>query len=253
MNKHNRSTSVAAVAPLLLYITTMMGGCGDGDTGSAGLDDTGGTPLATCEFCEAQETEGPDLIPVACVCPDPANFAPTIIGSGCAFSDGPINVTDCQESCESLWAPNSCAATFSVADCGRPEPLACYSLPDSGNCTGWSPVSAITLSGGIYYVDATFVSDLVDDTSPLWSCDDAYFIPKTTTRFSLANAGPGELLYELGLRNKDVPVAINGLPLEDLTDVIAAFTQLWFYEGATSFDLEIKRANVTLHRIYVLQ
>ena len=55
---------------------------------------------------------------------------------------------------------------------------------------------------------------------------------------ALINADSDELLYELGLRNGDVPLTLNGLPLDDYQDAFAAYLDLYVSNGETEYTLE---------------
>lgn len=158
----------------------------------------------------------------------------------------PINLeTNCESACEGLF----------------PDPPLGVGLADSditddtciervgGSCTGWNPSNAVTVDGsGVMHLDETFVADLIADPSPLRDCDNAFFEGLSTAGFELDHADGGELLYELGLRDGDVPLTLNGKPLDDYVDVLAAYIELYVYSGATEYTLVVRRGvnNVTL-------
>lgn len=112
------------------------------------------------------------------------------------------------------------------------------------NCD-WSPESEIQLFMGVYYMDGDFISGMVNDPAILLDCDDARFRPLALGGFEVVNADDGELLYELGLRNGDKPLELNGLPLDTFEDGAVAFGELY---GESTFELYLLRgtAYVTL-------
>jgi hypothetical protein len=63
-----------------------------------------------------------------------------------------------------------------------------------------------------------------------------------------AIASNGEALYELGLRNNDIPQTLNGMPLENVTDGFDAWYALW-HAGEDQYTLVVKRgsSNITLY------
>lgn len=112
----------------------------------------------------------------------------------------------------------------------------------SYSCTGWDPGAQVTLIGGVYYVDAFLVTDLVNDSTPLVACDDATVEAIANgPGFEIENANSGEALYEIGLRNGDIPLYLNSLPLDTHGDAWDAFFQLWVYESESTYELEILR------------
>lgn len=96
-------------------------------------------------------------------------------------------------------------------------------------------------SDGVYAMFGTDLSALVDDLYPLIFCDDARFQKLEGDGFEVQDADAGELLYELGLRDGDVPVDLNGYPLADVGDVAIAFVTLWLINGEDLFELTVIR------------
>jgi hypothetical protein len=121
----------------------------------------------------------------------------------------------------------------------------------SMSCSAWQPSREIDYNTGTdtYEVSSAFFASIMADPEPLWACDDAVFVPRSSGGgFEVANASSGELLYELGLRNGDELLSLNGLPLTNYYDVgIAYATLIW---TATEFTLEIERNSSTLELEY---
>jgi len=124
-------------------------------------------------------------------------------------------------------------------------PMECYDQPDEGNCVGWNPTSAVTLSGGIRYIDDVWLANLVAQPAPLWTCDDAIFDDLSTGKFKVLQASTGELIYQLGLRNNDIPQSLNGMPLVSVYDAYDAFNSLYL-AGKTTYTLSVKRGTNTI-------
>lgn len=114
------------------------------------------------------------------------------------------------------------------------------------SCSGWSPASKISYVAGIYEVDATWLAGVIDDPAPLWGCDDAVVVPYGVGEFEIDAASSGEALYELGLRDGDRPVSLNGEPLGTFEQAFEAFTM--YLNSETEFDLVVNRGgtNITL-------
>ncbi len=126
--------------------------------------------------------------------------------------------------------------------------LACANLQDSNNCANWSPGSSVSQdpTSRIYEIDQSFIDDLIADPSPLIDCDGGRFdLRLTSPGYVLADSGSGELAHVLGLQNGDIPTEINGMPLDDMDDVLAAFSQL-YYGGETEFTLEVTHGSSTI-------
>jgi hypothetical protein len=136
---------------------------------------------------------------------------------------------------------------------GDAEPVSCASNPDSGSCSGWNPASHITLSGGKRYIDDAWISGIYHNPAPIWTCDDLYLTaqPAPGYGFKVNAANSGELLYELGLRNGDVPLSINGKTLKNYKQAQAAFSTL-FLAGVTSYNLQVKRGTSTITLLFQL-
>ncbi len=85
------------------------------------------------------------------------------------------------------------------------------------------------------------VNTLLYDPRPLILCDDAKVVSLPTGYFEIEDADSSELFYKLGLRDGDIPISLNGFPLETSADAFAALSELWWEEGETSFDLYVER------------
>ncbi len=129
----------------------------------------------------------------------------------------------------------------------------CERSSSTYNCTYWNPDAKIGLVSGVYGVDASLVTDLLNDPTPLTVCDDATVDPLVSTvGFEIANASSGEMLYELGLRNGDIPLELNGFPLDTHFDTLFAFTELWVIQQETVYELEILRGTTPMTLNYSL-
>lgn len=67
--------------------------------------------------------------------------------------------------------------------------------------------------------------------------------------FELNDANSGELLYELGLRDGDIPISINGDPVDNYGDVLDIFFEEYMQNGETEYTVVVLRGvnNVTLY------
>jgi len=124
---------------------------------------------------------------------------------------------------------------------------------DSGTCSSWNPAGEVTFSNGTRFVDAAYIESVYYNPAPLWSCDDLHLTgqPGPAYGFKVNNASAGELLYVLGLRNGDIPLTINGMPLTNYADGQAAFNTL-FLGGVTTYTLVVSRGGTTVNLHYQL-
>ena len=99
---------------------------------------------------------------------------------------------------------------------------------------------------GVYYLSGDYLSELVNDPSPLALCDDASLQLLTSGGVEVNDADAGELLYELGLRNGVVPLELNGLALESYEDGWNAFGELCLNHPTSSFELSVQRGSSTI-------
>ncbi len=134
----------------------------------------------------------------------------------------------------------------------QPVEVPCEEAAPGPSCGAWDPDAEITPFGGVRYVDAAWFDGLVNAPWPVWTCDAAYLSPLSGGGFEVNTASADELLYELGLRNDDIPLELNDMPLDDYEDVDAAFLQLYLIEGETAYDLEVLRGVNVVHLLYVL-
>ena len=127
------------------------------------------------------------------------------------------------------------------------EPVPCDEIdpPPSGySCSSWEPDDMVAYASGTYYMSGSDFTGLIQDFVPLVLCDDARFVALGTSGsdgFEVQDADAGELLYELGLRDGDIPIELNGYPLDDVGDVADAFAELWLNDGEVSYDLYVLR------------
>lgn len=229
--------------------TPLSSGCKSDDPGGGGeggTGETGGGPDATA-FC--YECAG--LVEAACFCiksSAPGDFN----GEGICVGEDPIAYEQDFDQCElELGHTPSPTEYFCIP---RP-PCESPDVPTTGepaySCEYWDPDSKIGTYMGVYSIDATLVTDLVNDATPLTACDDATVEPLVSAPgFAIANADNGEMLYELGLRNGDIPLELNGYPLETYTDAWTAFIELWVIEQETDYELDILRGTSPMTLMY---
>jgi hypothetical protein len=199
------------------------------------IDDGGGG-----EAGEEEGTGGPCTCPTGyqwalCTCnddthPDEGDTGSCYLGNG----DG-----QCADECE-------------ANDDGFAQPMSCQNYPDRPVCSGWDPDNYITFTSGKYHVDFDFLSDLFNDPSPTWSCDDAYLDDLSTGKWQVKAADDNELLWELGLRTNDIPQSLNGMPLEDVIDAYQAFSSLWL-GGEDAYTLVVQRNSSNITLLYLVE
>jgi hypothetical protein len=150
------------------------------------------------------------------------------------------------------WYNNWCQNNYNV-DAYKPQVVSCAMSPDSGSCGSWNPGSQINLVSGIYEVNRTFIAGVVSNPAPLWTCEDIYLQPQSGPNygFKITNANSGELLYELGLRNNDIPLSLNSYPLDNYMAAGDAFWDL-YQQGVTIYTLSVKRGSNTITLRYKL-
>lgn len=120
------------------------------------------------------------------------------------------------------------------------EEMCSTAYSDPSYCSGYDPGDDITLFAGVYYVDGGLVGQVFYDLSLVFNCGR----PSTVLLsggFELDGLDAGETLYELGLRNGDIPVELNGWPLATYEEVVEALVELYIGEGETSYELDILR------------
>lgn len=110
------------------------------------------------------------------------------------------------------------------------------------DCDDWDPSAAIALVSGVRQVDLAFVTDLLVNPEPLLFCDDIRFVAQPWG-FEMRASSSGQLFYELGLREYDIPLYLNGYSLTDVGDVLIALGELWYIEAETEFELVVLRNN----------
>jgi hypothetical protein len=219
-------------------------GCGaQGDDEELG-DETGGGEPPESEDNPCCEDPGDSSWWCGCYIPDPAWHWQT-------FGEPQLCVSEVDAA---TYCANYCTEEVEGAlDWHLTDILCVYPWePPSPNCLGWDPAGDVTYNTGnsTYYVDFAFISGLVSDPEPVMYCDDALVLRiDSGVGFTIANADSGELLYELGLRDDDVIVSINSMPLNDYDDVVDAVNALW-HGGETDYVLEIKRNSVNTYLNY---
>ena len=207
-----------------------LGGCPDEEEQPSG-GETDGIP-AVCALCTNAGS-----LPAKCVCtgenPDDEQFL--------CWGDQ----VACDDHCEGQLDPAG-------APLDREDyiVLPCKSASVSGSCKDWRPSGEIDLVAGVYEIDQNFAENLTFDSSaPLWSCDDARIVSKPGG-FEIADADAGEFLYEVGLRNFDKVLTING---QDVTTWAGAETVFnSFLAGTSTFSVTVARGGGTVSLTWTL-
>ena len=219
------------------------------------LGAAGSVAMSTsCKTNDGGDSEGgaaTDTPPTTCTCSGQFLYA------RCTCTNNAKRETCQTEAGCSVWCTDQQSSSIK-ADGNDPdnvpdgwEPISCYNNTDEGSCGSWSPSSNISLVSGVYHVDIDFLTGVVEDPSPLWSCDDALLDDVNGGGFAVDRASSGELLYQLGLRNGDVPTSLNGMPLLTVQDGFDVFTAKW-QTGVTSYTLAVTRGGSTVTLSYVL-
>ncbi|MBL4688456.1 MAG: hypothetical protein JKY37_27960 [Nannocystaceae bacterium] len=106
----------------------------------------------------------------------------------------------------------------------------------------------VTVVWGTYHVTQDFYDKMLKN--PAWLLeDDARVARAGSGGFTLVGVKSTDIAYALGLRTNDAFLSINGEPLADWPDVIAAHQAVW---TDTSFALKIDRGGTTVTLNYVL-
>jgi len=181
----------------------------------------------------------------------PVNNEEIWIKYSCAGDDGMQDFL--HEKCASDLGMTITEANYTVF---FTETVECPDFPDEPtggeplvDCEDWYMSWTTTYAGGVTYIDDGDVAALVDDSTPLFMCDDGRFQALSAGGFEVQSAKFGHIFYALGLRDGDIPLSLNGLPLESFSDVVDALIQLWYTEEETDYELEVQRplAVVTLY------
>lgn len=221
---------------------------------------SGGDPelALACEECPvSSEPTGGEIIeaPIVCSCNLPINGGSSEKWFKWGTACGTKNEFDYWKETESSTLEEDCAQELSdnapleqtQFTC---EPIVCGEMDSGTSCTEWDPAGDITLDDGVYGVDATFLNELITDFRPLIFCDDARLQAITNGGFEVEDADADEFLYEIGLRDGDIPLELNAYPLDDVGDVHDAFAELWLTDGEVSYDLEVLRGGISIYLQY---
>lgn len=208
------STARVLSPAYILACLVSLAACGDD-----GTSDTSGTD-GQCNDCPSGKTPGD------CIC------------------QTGLNEFNCHND-------SSCSA-WCTAQTGLPHNYFnpyCASADITTSCTGWDPDEDVYYGSGVYSMDYGFVQQLLADTDPIIVCDEAVFAPLTSGGFELRNVSSRDLAYALGLRNGDVPLSINNMPLDDVYDVVDALHYLFYSQAETEYELDVYRNSqtITLH------
>jgi len=119
----------------------------------------------------------------------------------------------------------------------------------SYDCGGWDPDSLI--SGptlGVYGVNLGLISSIVNDPTPLFQCDSA----RVDVSYGLVidDTSSTDMVYLLGLRDGDLLLEVNGMPLGNPVEAFAAYDKLWTQDGETEYELTIERNSSTAYLNY---
>jgi hypothetical protein len=122
-----------------------------------------------------------------------------------------------------------CAGEFLIVDAGA-------------NCSSYDPSANVTLALGPLrrVVNGLFVDALIADPLPLLECDGARLEPLSSGYYEVTGATSGTFLYELGLRNGDIPLELNGRSLETFEDGAEVLGELYL-EGERDYSLLLER------------
>lgn len=145
-----------------------------------------------------------------------------------------------------------CTNAYGQGTPSKTNSVACYDSPSGGSCEGWDPAEDVTFQNGVYHIPISLVESLIADPSPLWYCDDAQVRGRSAGYFAVDDANSGELLYELGLRDDDIPRTLNGMSLEFYLDVLTAFVELWYNDEEVSYALTLTRGGGSTTLYYVI-
>lgn len=234
----------------LLLIFAGVGCQSDPDSGGGGEDGC------------ASPCIGPDEELYACVCDidqdgvycepgNPIGTSTEELSCNAQFCAEPaVASSNCEDACEQ-WSSAVGGPSSVDSIVGRAP---CADNANSGSCSSWSPASEITLNSvtGVHEVDETWFDDTEADPAPLWTCDDATVGTNTAgDAFEVASANSGEALYELGLRNGDEIISINGESLDSWNDVMLAWAKLRL-GGETEFTLRVIRGGTRQELEYEL-
>lgn len=169
------------------------------------------------------------------------------------------SVANHEEACRKVWDLEAeeelTPAQFFCASlmCGEDTDDVPTTTEEPSECKSWSPASMVTSSGALRFMDDADVDALIADPLPLILCDDVILTELPAGGgFEVDQADVGELLYALGLRDGDIPLTLNGFPLETVEEAMFAFNELWFVEGETDFDLEVQRPSAVVTLYYSL-
>ena len=83
---------------------------------------------------------------------------------------------------------------------------------------------------------------------PLYECDSARI--NVTEGLVVENAVSTDMAYLLGLRNGDLLVEVNGMPLGDPMEVFMAYAELFLNQGEDSYTLKVERASAYVYLDY---
>lgn len=192
--------------------------------------DTSGTETGGGSGTGCTECGGGQIGPIYCECQVAVgDWDPLPGGDACIPANADPNA----------WCSNKCSDVHNADILGMGKGASC--LEAAPSCYGWNPSAYVEKEGGVYEIDATWFDGVVEDPSQLLGCDDAGVVPATGGGFQVVNAGSGELMYILGIRNGDRPVSLNGLPLTSFVDGGAAYTL--YLEGVTSYTLVLLRGS----------
>ena len=140
-----------------------------------------------------------------------------------------------------------CSPDGCELDCGEgggePIPIGCPDGSDyssTEDCGSWNPGAGITPGTGGYAIDYGLFSYLTWNPGPLYACDSAR-IELTVNGFEVDNAVSGDFIYEIGLRDGDILLELNNMPLTSELEAAIAYVTLWLLNGEDEYELEIER------------
>lgn len=98
----------------------------------------------------------------------------------------------------------------------------------NSNCTGWNPSAQVTVNAaGALEIPQAFIDSIIADPNLLVRCDSARVnVAASGAGFQITNIASNDLLNALGLKDGDIPVSLNSLPLGTFEEAASAFFSL---------------------------
>jgi len=109
-----------------------------------------------------------------------------------------------------------------------------------GPCEDWDPDGYVAYDrrARAYVIEQALVDDLVAQPTLLWECDSTRAQIRSGGFYELRDVAPGDLSSQLGLRQDDVILKVEGYSLQWPDDYLNAYTAL---SQRTDFKIEVER------------